>query len=130
VTGIGPEPGVINVPIGLRCTGTRHESDSMGGIEVPAADRYWGAGTQRSLIHFDIGSDLMPKEVYHAYGYIRKAAETVNAAAGRLPRWKADLINKVCDEVISGGLDDHFSLYVWQTGSGTQSNMNRQRSHQ
>jgi fumarate hydratase class II len=66
----------------------------------------------------------MPKEVYHAYGYVKKAAAAVNADAGRLPRWKADLICRVCDEVIAGDLDEHFPLYVWQTGSGTQSNMN------
>jgi fumarate hydratase class II len=116
-------PTIQDLPIGLHLTGTRHESDSMGGIDVPA-DRYWGAQTQRSLIHFDIGTDRMPKEVYHAYGYVKKAAATVNANAGRLPRWKADLISRVCDEVIAGELDDHFPLFVWQTGSGTQSNMN------
>src|SRR5262245_21827505 len=79
-------PSIHDLPIGLDSTGTRHESDSMGGIDVPA-DRYWGAQTQRSLIHFDIGTDRMPKEVYHAYGYVKKAAATVNANAGRLPRW-------------------------------------------
>jgi fumarate hydratase class II len=66
----------------------------------------------------------MPKQVYHAYGYVKKAAARVNATAGRLPQWKADLIAQVCDEVIAGHLDEHFPLYVWQTGSGTQSNMN------
>ncbi|MUL47236.1 class II fumarate hydratase [Mycobacterium sp. CBMA293] len=116
-------PKILDIPIGLDCTGTRHESDSMGGIDV-AADRYWGAQTQRSLIHFDIGDDRMPKAVYHAYGYVKKAAATVNASAGRLPQWKAELISRVCDEIISGQLDDHFPLFVWQTGSGTQSNMN------
>jgi fumarate hydratase class II len=95
----------------------------MGGIDVPA-DHYWGAQTQRSLVHFDIGDDRMPKAVYHAYGYVKKAAATVNAKAGRLPQWKADLISRVCDEVISGQLDEQFPLFVWQTGSGTQSNMN------
>jgi fumarate hydratase, class II len=123
MTEIHSPPTIRDVPIGLHDNGTRNETDSMGGIDVPA-DRYWGAQTQRSLIHFDIGSDRMPEEVYHAYGYVKKAAATVNAAAGRLPRWKAELINRVCDEVISGQLDDHFPLYVWQTGSGTQSNMN------
>jgi fumarate hydratase class II len=81
-------------------------------------------GSARSLIHFSIGNDHMPKEVYHAYGYVKKAAARVNADAGRLPGWKADLIAQVCDEVIAGELDEHFPLYVWQTGSGTQSNMN------
>jgi fumarate hydratase class II len=95
----------------------------MGAIDVPA-DRYWGAQTQRSLVHFSIGDDHMPKAVYSAYGYVKKAAALVNSAAGRLPRWKADAIVRAADETISGKLDDHFPLYVWQTGSGTQSNMN------
>ena len=114
---------IHDVPIGIKANGTRTESDSMGNIEVPA-NRYWGAQTQRSLIHFSIGDDRMPKQVYHAYGYVKKAAATVNAAAGRLARWKADAIVQVSDEVIAGKLDEHFPLYVWQTGSGTQSNMN------
>jgi fumarate hydratase class II len=95
----------------------------MGDIEVPA-NHYWGAQTQRSLIHFSIGDDHMPKQVYHAYGYVKKAAAIVNAAAGRLEQWRADAIVKVCDEVIAGELDTEFPLFVWQTGSGTQSNMN------
>ena len=95
----------------------------MGTIEVPA-EHYWGAQTQRSLIHFSIGDDRMPKAVYHAYGYVKKAAAIVNAEAGKLSRDKADLISKVADEVIAGKLDSEFPLYVWQTGSGTQSNMN------
>src|ERR1700758_1992372 len=95
----------------------------MGGIDVPA-DRYWGAQTQRSLVHFAIGDDRMPKRVYHAYGYVKKAATLVNAAAGRLPEWKAKAIVRAADEVIAGKLDENFPLYVWQTGSGTQSNMN------
>jgi fumarate hydratase class II len=118
-----PGPVVRKIPIGLDASGTRRETDSMGAIEVPA-DRYWGAQTQRSLIHFSIGDDHMPTAVYRAYGYVKKAAARVNADAGRLPRWKADLICQVCDEVIAGDLDEHFPLYVWQTGSGTQSNMN------
>jgi fumarate hydratase class II len=119
----GATPRILDLPIGIDATGCRRESDSLGGIEVPA-DRYWGAQTQRSLLHFAIGDDRMPKEVYHAYGYVKKAAALVNAAAGRLPRWKAELIARVADEVISGQLDSEFPLYVWQTGSGTQSNMN------
>ena len=95
----------------------------MGAIEVPA-DRCWGAQTQRSLIHFSIGGDRMPKRLYHVYGYVKKAAARVNARAGRLAGWKAELIGRVCDEVIAGKLDEHFPLCVWQTGSGTQSNMN------
>ncbi|MFF5228973.1 class II fumarate hydratase [Dactylosporangium sp. NPDC000521] len=111
------------MPIGIDATGTRTETDSLGPVAVPA-DHYWGAQTQRSLVHFDIGDDRMPKAVYHAYGYVKKAAAIVNARAGRMPRWKADLISRVADEVIAGELDSEFPLYVWQTGSGTQSNMN------
>ena len=116
-------PSLRDVPIGIDAGGTRRETDSMGGIDVPA-HRYWGAQTQRSLIHFSIGDDRMPKRVYHAYGYVKKSAAVVNEAAGRLPKWKADAIVHAADEVIAGNLDDHFPLYVWQTGSGTQSNMN------
>jgi fumarate hydratase class II len=101
----------------------RVETDSLGEVLVPA-DRLWGAQTQRSLIHFSIGDDHMPKAVYHAYGYVKKAAALVNAEAGKLPWDKANLITRVCDEVIAGKLDSEFPLYVWQTGSGTQSNMN------
>jgi fumarate hydratase class II len=111
------------VPIGTGQSGKRVESDSMGSIEVPA-EHYWGAQTQRSLIHFSIGDDHMPKAVYHAYGYVKKAAALVNAAAGRLERDLADAIVAAADEVIAGKLDSEFPLYVWQTGSGTQSNMN------
>ena len=102
---------------------TRVESDSMGTIDVPA-DRYWGAQTQRSLHHFSIGDDRMPAEVVRAFGILKKACAQVNGESGRLPPEKADLIVKVADEIIEGKLDDHFPLYVWQTGSGTQSNMN------
>jgi fumarate hydratase class II len=101
----------------------RVEFDSMGQVKVPA-DRLWGAQTQRSLIHFSIGNDRMPIEVYHAYGYVKKAAAIVNERLGHLPKEKADLIVRSADEVIAGKLDEHFPLYVWQTGSGTQSNMN------
>jgi fumarate hydratase class II len=116
-------PMMTDVPIGLNATGVRSEFDSMGDVEVPA-DKYWGAQTQRSLQHFSIGDDRMPKEVYHAYGTVKKAAALVNAAAGRLPDWKADAIVRAAEETIAGKLDEHFPLYVWQTGSGTQSNMN------
>ena len=111
------------IPIGIQATGVRSETDSMGKVDVPA-DRYWGAQTQRSLQHFSIGNDLMPKEVSHAYGVVKKAAALVNHAEGRLEDWKADAIVQAADEVIAGKLDAHFPLYVWQTGSGTQSNMN------
>src|ERR1700726_944597 len=116
-------PKILDLPIGLDATGLRREFDSLGDVQVPA-NRYWGAQTQRSLEHFNIGNDRMPKEVYHAYGYVKKAAAIVNTAAGRLPAWKGQLIERVCDEVISGALDSEFPLYVFQTGSGTQSNMN------
>src|SRR5215831_9196896 len=102
---------------------TRLETDSMGTIEVPS-DHYWGAQTQRSLEHFSIGDNRMPKAIDRAYGYIKKAAAIVNLAEGLLSKDKSDLIMKVSDEVIAGQLDEHFPLYVWQTGSGTQSNMN------
>jgi fumarate hydratase class II len=116
-------PLIRDLPIGTGATGKRKETDSMGEIEV-AAVHYWGAQTERSLLHFSIGEDRMPKEVYHAYGYVKKAAAIVNAAEELIPKWKADLISRVADEVISGKLDSEFPLYVWQTGSGTQSNMN------
>ena len=118
-----PAPKILDVPIGLDPTGMREEFDSLGQVAVPAS-HYWGAQTQRSLEHFNIGNDRMPKEVYHAYGYVKKAAARVNTRAGRLPEWKGRLIEQVCDEVIGGSLDAEFPLFVWQTGSGTQSNMN------
>ena len=102
---------------------TRVERDSMGDIEVPA-DRYYGAQTQRSLIHFNIGFDTMPREMIRALGILKKAAALVNEDLGKLPPDKARLIVAACDEVIEGKLDDHFPLRVWQTGSGTQTNMN------
>jgi fumarate hydratase class II len=101
----------------------RLETDSMGPIEVPA-DRYWGAQTQRSLHHFPIGDDRMPIEVVRAFGILKKACALVNAEAGRLAQPRSDLIVRAADEVIAGALDGHFPLSVWQTGSGTQSNMN------
>jgi fumarate hydratase, class II len=116
-------PPILDLPIGLDATGTRREFDSLGEIDVPA-DRYWGAQTQRSLEHFSIGTDKMPVEVYRAYGYVKKAAAIVNGRSGHLPGWKAALIQRVCDEIISGALDAEFPLYVFQTGSGTHSNMN------
>jgi len=116
-------PKILDLPIGLDAAGTRREFDSLGEVDVPAG-HYWGAQTQRSLEHFSIGNDRMPKEVYHAYGHIKKAAAVVNTRAGRLPAWQGELIGRVCDEVIDGALDSEFPLYVWQTGSGTQSNMN------
>ena len=104
-------------------SGVRVESDSMGTIEVPA-DRYWGAQTQRSLQHFAIGDDVMPREIIRAFGLVKKAAALVNLDLGKLPPAKAEAIVRVADEVIEGKLDDHFPLRIWQTGSGTQTNMN------
>ena len=95
----------------------------MGPIEV-AADRYWGAQTERSLHHFNISDDRMPREMIRALGILKKAAALVNEELGKLPHDKAQLIVEACDEVIEGRLDDHFPLRVWQTGSGTQTNMN------
>jgi len=95
----------------------------MGQIEVPA-DKYWGAQTQRSLIHFAIGNDVMPREMIRALGILKKAAAMVNQELGKLPSDKLKLIEQAADEVIAGKLDDQFPLRVWQTGSGTQTNMN------
>ena len=103
--------------------GARTETDSMGAIEV-AADKYWGAQTERSLLHFNIGDDVMPREMIRALGILKKAAALVNEDLGKLPAEKAKLITQAADEVIDGKLDDHFPLRVWQTGSGTQTNMN------
>ncbi|MBI0082435.1 class II fumarate hydratase [Commensalibacter sp. M0402] len=111
------------VAIGIDKKGLRQESDSMGKIEVPA-DRYWGAQTERSLHHFNIGGDVMPREVYHAYGIVKHAAAEVNCEAGRLDETKAKAIIQAAEEAAKGALDDHFPLCVWQTGSGTQTNMN------
>src|ERR1700756_2568858 len=102
---------------------TRTESDSMGKIGVPM-DRYYGAQTARSLIHFAIGKDTMPPELIRAFGILKKAAALVNRDLGRLPEEKANLITQAADEVISGKLNEHFPLRIWQTGSGTQTNMN------
>ena len=102
---------------------TRTESDSMGKIEVPA-NVYWGAQTQRSLLHFNIGRDTMPPELIHAFGILKKACALVNQDLGKLPPDLAKLIVQAADEVIAGKLDDQFPLRIWQTGSGTQTNMN------
>src|SRR5882724_522853 len=102
---------------------TRTESDSMGKMEVPA-DRYYGAQTARSLIHFAIGKDTMPFELIRAFGILKKAAALVNQDLGKLSAEKARFIAQAADDVISGKLNDHFPLRIWQTGSGTQTNMN------
>ncbi len=101
----------------------RVEADSMGNINVPA-DRYWGAQTQRSLHHFNIGHDLMPKELIWAFGILKKAAALTNNELGKLDDERLKLIAQATDEVISGQLNEHFPLHIWQTGSGTQTNMN------
>ncbi len=101
----------------------RKEKDSLGEVEVPE-DAYYGAQTQRSLDNFPIGSEKMPLEIIHAFGFIKKAAAIVNCDLGVLEVSKKDLIVQACDAILSGGLDAHFPLSVWQTGSGTQSNMN------
>jgi fumarate hydratase class II len=102
---------------------TRIESDSMGTIEVPS-HVYWGAQTQRSLLHFNIGRDTMPPELIRAFGILKKACALVNQDLGKLPADKAKLIVQAADEVIAGKLNDQFPLRIWQTGSGTQTNMN------
>src|SRR5690349_565233 len=102
---------------------TRTESDTMGSLEVPA-DRYWGAQTERSIEHFKIGGERFPREVIRAFGVLKKAAAIVNRDRGALAAEKATAIIRAADEVIAGILDEHFPLVVWQTGSGTQTNMN------
>ena len=113
------EPAQATAP----APGYRTETDSMGAIEVPA-DRYWGAQTQRSLIHFAIGDDVMPRALIRAFGILKKAAAETNLALGMLSAEKAALIGQAAEEVIEGRLDREFPLRVWQTGSGTQTNMN------
>jgi fumarate hydratase class II len=104
-------------------TRTRIESDSMGKIEVPA-NVYWGAQTQRSLLHFNIGRDIMPPELIRAFGVLKKACALVNQDLGKLSAEKAKLIVQAADEIIAGKLNEQFPLRIWQTGSGTQTNMN------
>ena len=103
--------------------GFRKETDSLGEVRVPA-DKLWGAQTQRSLEHFSIGSDLIPREMITAYAVLKKAAVNANHAAGRLDEKVHALIVKVCDEILAGQHRDMFPLHVWMTGSGTQFNMN------
>ncbi|HSY60841.1 MAG TPA: lyase family protein, partial [Cytophaga sp.] len=103
----------------------RIEKDTMGPVEVPA-DKYWGAQTQRSIDNFKIGSTStqMPLELIYAFAVLKKAAAQTNLELGVLPKEKAEIIGKVCDEILAKKLDDQFPLVVWQTGSGTQTNMN------
>src|SRR5262245_35363165 len=113
----GPTTGESNM------RDVRTEADSFGPIEVPA-DKLWGAQTQRSLQHFSIGQDLIPREMITAYAILKRAAATANHAGGRLPDQAFELITRVCDEVLAGKHSDMFPLHVWMTGSGTQFNMN------
>src|SRR6266498_3155565 len=102
----------------------RIEEDSLGIVKVPA-DKYWGAQTERSRNNFKIGPDAsMPMEIIYAMTYIKKAAAMVNADLGVLSAQKCSLIGEVCDEILEGKFDDQFPLVIWQTGSGTQTNMN------
>jgi fumarate hydratase class II len=112
--------GHYNIPIMNK---TRIETDSMGKVKVPA-DRYWGAQTERSLIHFKIGIEIMPREMIRALGIVKMATAMVNQVQGKLAKNKSKLIVAASKEVIAGKLDDHFPLHIWQTGSGTQTNMN------
>ena len=114
-----PEPRQARAALGQ----ARMEKDTMGDVEVPA-DRYYGAQTARSLMNFDIGEDTMPRSVIRAFGILKQAAAETNVGLGELDPGTGDLIVAACDEVISGSLDEHFPLRVWQTGSGTQTNMN------
>jgi len=102
----------------------RIEKDTMGEVQVPK-DRYWGAQTQRSIMNFPIGpAASMPIEIIHAFGYLKKAAAITNNKFGLLTNEKLNIISQVCDEIISGKLDNQFPLVIWQTGSGTHTNMN------
>src|SRR6201995_3777796 len=101
----------------------RRETDSMGAVDVPA-DKLWGAQTQRSLEHFSIGRDLMPREMITAYATLKKACANANLAGGRLDAGVHKLIVQACDEILAGQHHDMFPLHVWMTGSGTQLNMN------
>src|ERR1700722_905094 len=110
-------------PMDKDTAGIRQESDSLGGVEVPA-DKLWGAQTQRSLEHFSIGKDLIPREMISSYATLKKAAAAANRAGKRLDDQRAKLITKACDEILAGDHHDMFPLHVWMTGSGTQFNMN------
>ena len=102
---------------------TRTEFDSIGSIEVPA-DRYWGAQTERALLHFQIGQEPMPQEIIYALALIKKAAALVNSELRNLPKNRAKLIIRACDEILANKLNQHFPLTIWQSGSATQTNMN------
>src|SRR6185503_6026006 len=118
-----PFRGTRHYKIEMMTASHRTESDSMGSIDV-RSDKYWGAQTERSLHHFDIGEDRMPPEMIRAFSILKKAAALVNYDLGKLPEDKMHLIVQAAEEVISDKLNDHFPLRIWQTGSGTQTNMN------
>src|SRR6201989_59911 len=123
-----PSIGTLGIDAGSsRETSTmsefRTESDSLGQVQVPA-DKLWGPQTQRSLEHFSIGKDLIPREMIDAYAILKKAAANANYAGGRLDERRRNLIAQVCDEILAGQHHDMFPLHVWMTGSGTQFNMN------
>src|SRR5271154_4697342 len=107
----------------VKVTGVRKETDSLGEVDVPSS-KLWGAQTQRSLEHFNIGKDLIPREMIAAYATLKKAAANANHAGGRLDDQRHKLIVQVCDEILAGQHEDMFPLHVWMTGSGTQFNMN------
>ena len=113
----------LGVALPINGMDDRVETDSLGDVSVPA-DKLWGAQTQRSLEHFSIGSDLIPRELIDAYALLKKASATANRAGGRLTDEQHDLIVHVCDEILAGRHHDMFPLHVWMTGSGTQFNMN------
>src|SRR6202012_575464 len=113
----------MSITIDAPVIGIRTETDSLGAVDVPA-DKLWGAQTQRSLEHFSIGKDLMPREMISAYAILKKAAANANHAGGRLDSKAHELIVRVCDEILAGQHHDMFPLHVWMTGSGTQFNMN------
>src|ERR1700693_2690434 len=107
----------------IKALDVRHETDSLGEVDVPA-EKLWGAQTQRSLEHFNIGKDLIPREMIAAYATLKKAAANANHAGGRLNSEQHKLIGQACDEILAGRHEDMFPLHVWMTGSGTQFNMN------
>ena len=117
------DPPVPSRSAKARPDAIRIEKDTMGEVEVPA-DRYYGAQTARSLVNFDIGDDTMPRSVGRAFGGLKQAAAQTNVELGQMDPNIGSLISAACDEVISGSLDGHFPLRIWQTGSGTQTNMN------
>lgn len=114
---------LLDLPIGIDASGWRTDHDTLGEVDVPA-DRYWGPQTQRSLEHFAIGTERMPIEVIRAYGYVKRAAAEANLHAGVLSPAKCSAIRRACQEIVAGDLDDHFPLFVYQTGSGTHTNAN------